>query len=112
MVASLITALLSLSMVSDWLRRHAIDTIEGEMWPEAMQRRWVSWGTCWPVGANGMPRFDRPDITFKHILIRLPSWEFLPERAWGRAGDSVWHQRCLYKFGSSPWRAISIVFAP
>lgn len=106
--ASLLAAFLSLSLVSDWLRRHAIDTVESHMWPADLYRRWISWGTCWPIGYHFDADYNRPEATFSYVLIRLPSWSW--DHTWrSRISDRdewCWQQRALYKFGPLRWRMI------
>lgn len=110
MAVTILSFLLSLSIVSDWIKRRDVDYVEGSFME--ITRRFVQWGTCWPCNSRFEADYNRPSATFRYFMVRLPGWYWEPKfRTMGRIDGAVefeWCSHWLHKFGSLPWRVIPI----
>jgi hypothetical protein len=93
MIAAILSALLSLSLVSNWIKRHALDVEEGSEIP----MRWIAWGKCIPITRN-------PAHTFSYFVMRLPSYTW--ERVWWMRDRYEWRQRAVSYFNGK-WQLIT-----
>lgn len=75
--ASLLSALLGLSFVSDFIKRHAVHHESGEMWPH--ERAWLRWGTFsrGDLLADGQGGMAEERLRF--VVVRVPGWYWEPE---------------------------------
>lgn len=96
--APVLALMTGLSWLSDWARRRDVDYVEGGL---VEKKHWIQWGTCWPYDpAYPKGRRDKPQFTYRYVIILLPSWSM----EIGYNDGLEWHQRVLQKFGPRGFR--------